>query len=147
MPFKKYQDEERAALVAFLIANGYPNRMGSLRYTQRVTGVDKGQLKRWFLNQDKWCGGEVLVELKMIELKDLLEKHVQANFEEMDKKRDQASFKELAWSGAVMIDKILALEGKASHISESRRSQTWKDIVAEVQAFDPREENKDGSKT
>lgn len=142
MVFKKWQDEERAAMVAFLIANGYPNRVGSVRYTQKITGVDKGQLKRWFLNQDHYCGGEVKVQTKMLELKELLEKEIVSALNGMELKRDSASYKDLSLTVAIYTDKLLAMEGKASNITENRVN-TWQDLVnREKQVFNPVEETK-----
>lgn len=148
MPFVKYQDEFRAALVAFLIANGYPTRPGSVRYTQRITGVDKGQLRRWYANQDKYCGGEVQVKLKMLELQELLEKEIVSALGIMAAKRENASYKDLSFTVAVYTDKVLAMQGKASNVTENRVN-TWQDLVnRENQRFNPVEETKaldDGS--
>jgi hypothetical protein len=142
MVYKKYTEQQRASITAFAISCGYPNRHGSVSYVQKLTKVGNNQIHNWYKEQDKFCGGKEVVKAKMIELEELLEQELSGVFKEMLNKRENASYKDLIVGVGVMTDKLLALRGKASNITENRVS-TWQEIVnAEKQKYNPVEETK-----
>lgn len=140
--YKKYTEEQRASITAFAISCGFPDRYGSVSYVQKLTKVGNGQIHRWYNEQERFCGGKEVVKTKMIELEELLETELAGIFKGMQEKRENASYKELVIGGGIFIDKLLALRGKASNITENRVS-TWEEIVrAEKQKYNPVEETK-----
>ena len=64
----KYSKEDRATVVAFLYASGFPQRRGAIKYTSVKTGVHHKQVRQWSDRIDHFVGLENL-ENKMIDLK------------------------------------------------------------------------------
>lgn len=131
---RKIDDNGRANIIAFAILAGYPNRRGSTDYVlKKISGqtMDYRTLRRWYLNIDL-----DLVEQKIMDLKKLLEVELDAVFEEMSKKRSEASYRDLATTMGIMSDKIILLQGGATNRTETI-SGNWRDVVEAA-----REENR-----
>ena len=141
MPYKKYTPDERANFVAYLLLNGYPNKPGSLRFTQRKTGVDKGQLRRWLDFPDKWCGSFENIEEKMNNLGVIIDKELEEIFEQMKGKREGATYSQLATAAGILLDKMLVLQNKPTSINENRGVVDWMSAIkADRDKYNPVEE-------
>lgn len=127
---KGYTQDERAKMLAFLFSAGYPFRRGAIRYTQEHTGVHNKHLKKWFLNVPKYVGFDNL-KREIMELEKLLEIEVEAVFKELNKKRENATYKELGIIGGIMIDKLVALQGGVNVRTENIAT-SWKEIIDRV---------------
>lgn len=125
MARKAYTQEQKASILAFAIASGYPVRKGSIKYTVANTGIckDPRVIGRWYKTVDR-----DLIEAKVMELKNFVETELTAIFGEMDKKREGASYRDLTTAAGILTDKLIVLEGGVTGRTESI-SGSWKDMI------------------
>jgi transposase-like protein len=114
MARRHYSDEERAACLAALDANG-----GNLGRTARQVGVPESTLKGWRDAPDAAAPAEVRARKKE-ELADLLEAFVRSSVGQLDAKLAAADFRDASTGIAILIDKMRLLRGESTAIHESR---------------------------
>lgn len=119
----KYSENDKAKVIAAAISMGYPSRKGSRRYAREALQHDHRTLTSWYKKVDVG-----LIEKQIMELKDLIDKELTFIFEAMEFKRDTASYKELATSAGILMDKAILLQGGATSRTENI-STSWKDLI------------------
>lgn len=107
MAYQRYSDEERAAGLAALEANG-----GNIRKTARETGIPKSTLIAW--RDSTPSPPDEIRTQKRTELKDLIRSELDGIFAEMGVKRESASYKDLATAAGILLDKDALLNGDAT---------------------------------
>jgi transposase-like protein len=105
----RYSDDQRAAVLAALDANG-----GNLTRTARETGVPRQTIQTWAGQRDAQPVSAELRQENRFSLADLIRAELDAIFEEMHTKRGAANYKELATAAGILADKLLLLEGGAT---------------------------------
>lgn len=123
MPYKKYTEDEKLSIVATALALGYPKRKDSTAIIYKVLGVDHRTVIRF----SKTIDMEKL-EIKIMDLKELIEKELGAVFSEMNEKREKATYKDLSVTAGILLDKAFILNGEATSRTETI-SGNWKDLV------------------
>lgn len=119
----KYDDKYRASAVIMLEAQGYPNVEGALTSVSRHLGVPLTTLNRWYHAKNNPPPSELVTE-KRIEFKEAIKKELQEILGAMPTARGDASYKDLATSFGIMLDKLQLLENKPTNISEHREGRT-----------------------
>jgi transposase-like protein len=115
MPRRHYSDEERAAALAALKANG-----GNIARTAAQVGVPEQTLRQWRDNPDAAAPPQVR-EQKEEQLKDMIERVARESLEVMSEKSGEADYKDLAVGVGILIDKKRLLDGQPTSIAETRR--------------------------
>lgn len=133
----KYSKDDRASILAFAIASGYPLKHGSKQYSHKITKVSPITLNKWFSNIDKYIGMELL-EIKIMDLKHLIETELTNIFGQMENKRESASYRDLTTAAGILSDKLILLQGGVTNRTESI-SGSWKDIVEAAKLEDKTE--------
>lgn len=108
---RSYDDEFRANAVVMLESQGYPQIKGALTAVSRQLSVPAMTLSRWFRGTNNPPPNKVVNE-KRGDLKDLLNKELQAVLEDLPHKRPDADYRALITATGVLVDKIQLLEGK-----------------------------------
>lgn len=120
-----YSDEIKAETLALLDVNN-----GNVRKTSRQTGVPQSTIRDW---RDGKGVVDAVAEIrarKKGEISDLIRDELEAIFEAMKSKRSEATYKELATAGGILIDKMQLLDGDPTSIEEF----TWRDVVEGARA-------------
>lgn len=112
-----YDDEFRASAVAALEGAGYPEQEGSLSRTAQHLGIHRMTLLRWATEKNNPPPRKLVTE-KKAELADLLDAEIRAALTQMGVKRVNASYRDLATSVAIFVDKKQLLMGKPTWIVE-----------------------------
>ena len=112
-PRKRYDDKFRASAVVMLEAAGYPDKKGALSLVGRNLSVPISTLRGWYNATRNPAPAELRNE-KEIDFTIALRKEVGAALGEMDNARQDASYKDLATTIGILIDKLQLLEGKAT---------------------------------
>jgi transposase-like protein len=105
----RYSDEQRAAVLAALDANG-----GNLTRTARETGVPRQTIQTWAGQRD---GQPISAEVRQenrLTLADLIRAELDAIFEAMPGKRQNADYKTLGTVAGILSDKLTLLDGGAT---------------------------------
>ena len=108
--YPQYSDDFRAGAILMLEAAGYPNRSGSLAYASKKLGVAGTTLARWFNAKNNPPPPE-LVREKRFDLRQAVRGELANIFDAMGAVRPDASYKDLAWSAGVLIDKMQLIDG------------------------------------
>lgn len=103
MARRHYSDNDRAAALAVLAANG-----GNLSRTARETGVPRATLQLWMAEPDRAAPPEVRQE-KAFDLAAMFQAELDAVFEAMGRKRSQAHYSDLSRAAGIYTDKLMAL--------------------------------------
>ncbi len=108
---RRYTDEERADLIVMLQSQGYPDKLGALKKVADYAGVSPDVLRRW------WKGTQnpppdKLVAHKKIDLREAIEKELNAIFRDMKVKREDASYRDLGTVAGILFDKKQLIEEK-----------------------------------
>lgn len=101
----RYSDEQRAAVLAALDANG-----GNLSKTARDTGVPKSTLIAWRDNVHVPPPDELRTS-KKLELTELIHAELEAIFETLPGKRNAADYRALTTGAGILVDKLALLQG------------------------------------
>jgi hypothetical protein len=101
----RYSDEQRAAVLAVLKSNG-----GNVSRTARETGVPASTIQTWRDNADTLPPHEVR-EQNRLSLADLIRAELDAIFEIMPGKREDADYKTLGTVVGILTDKLALLDG------------------------------------
>lgn len=135
----RYTDEFRAGAIAWLEGAGYPDTPGALERVAGQLNVPTRTLRRWWTGESNPVPDNI-VTLKKQELADVVKAEVYGILEAMGKTRAEASYKELATAGGIMIDKLQLLQGKPTERTEV--IETWlnglpqseyDDVIAEAE--------------
>lgn len=120
---KRYTEDEKLNLVSVLIANGYKQRKGAMLYTEKKTGVEHRTLAKYYktVDIDK-------LEVKIMELKELIQTELQGIFQEMVNKRSNANYQNLVVAAGILIDKYVVLDGGVTNRTENV-TKDWKVLV------------------
>jgi transposase-like protein len=115
MARRHYSDEERAAALAALKANG-----GNLELTSKQAGVPRNTLKRWVKHPDHAAPAH-LRQKKSRDLGAKLTDLAHQIVDSMPGKIRRASLRDAAVSAGVAIDKARLVQGQPTSINENRR--------------------------
>ncbi len=100
---------------------GYPNKKGALKAVHNHTRIPMPTLFRWFHGQQNPPPSDLVNETK-IDLVAAIKRELADLFPAMAGARDEASYKDMATSAGILIDKLQLLEGKpterVSHLTE-----------------------------
>lgn len=122
----RYMENDKLNFVSILIANGYGIRKGALFYTKKITGCDHRTLVRWYKTVNL-----SLLESRVMELKELIEKELEQIFVEMQNKRDKATYKDLVTGAGILSDKLTVLNGGVNSRDEVI-VKDWRQAVLEA---------------
>lgn len=115
----RYDDAYRASAVLMLQADGYPNKLGALTRVAKHLSIPERTLRRWYKAQQNPPPDNV-VRMKKGELTALLRKEIYAILGEMDRKRDEADYRELATALGIAVDKLQLLAGEPTENARQR---------------------------
>ena len=118
---KQYTDKQRAAAIAMLEGMGYPSKKGALKAVFDHTRIPMPTLYRWFHGLNNPVSSDLVNETK-IDLVAAIKRELIDLFPAMAGTRDNASYKDMATSAGILIDKLQLLEGKPTAINEERAS-------------------------
>lgn len=134
---RRYTDEERATLVAMLLKEGYPDKVGALQYVAEYAKVHTNVLRRWFRSASNPPPTKIVTQ-KVFELKTAIREELDAIFSEMDSKRDDATYRDLGVVAGIMMDKARLLDDQpteriaiehSGQVSIDERRQRIADIL------------------
>jgi transposase-like protein len=107
----RYDDEFRAAAVFELELQGWPDKKGALQAVATHHGIPATTLLRWAKGKQN-PPPDQLVNKKRLNLKKEIKNELAAIFPEMEKARQDASYRDLGTIAAILIDKLQLLENK-----------------------------------
>ena len=110
---RRYTDDFRAGAVVMLESQGYPDVKGALTSTAQHLGIPAMTLHGWYHQKHNPAPTQLLTE-KRLDLKELIRNEIYAALEAAPGARDFAEYKELITGAAILLDKLLLLEGKAT---------------------------------
>ena len=108
-----YSDEDKASAVLMLEVAGYPNSSGALSRTAKETGVPPTTLRDWFTGTHGAPPANVR-QHKKSELTARIEGLIDLALEHAEKVMSGAEFKDTVTSAAILIDKLLLLQGEST---------------------------------
>ena len=108
---RRYDDEFRAGAVVMLEAAGYPDKKGSLSQVASHLGMPISTLSLWYRRKRNPAPTEMQNEKRM-SLAEMLQRELDAIFEEMPNARPDASFRDLGTVAGILIDKRQLLTGQ-----------------------------------
>lgn len=108
-----YSDEDKASAVLMLEVAGYPNSPGALSRTAKETGVPPTTLRDWFTGAHGAPPANVR-QHKKSELTIRIEGLIDLALEHAEKVMSGAEFKDTVTSAAILIDKLLLLQGEST---------------------------------
>jgi transposase-like protein len=106
---RRYTDEERATLVAMLIAEGYPDKKGALSKVATYAQLPPSTLQRWFHGTNNPPPTQLANE-KVFDLKEALQTELQAILKTMPSARADAEYGDLSRALGIITDKLLLLD-------------------------------------
>ncbi|MEN6544445.1 MAG: hypothetical protein ABFE07_00210 [Armatimonadia bacterium] len=109
--YTSYSDEFRASAVLMLDTAGYPNTEGALTRVSEHLGIPINTLKAWFTGAHNPPPAKVR-RRKKIDLQQAIRQELAGLFPQMEGKRIEASYKDLATAAGILIDKLQLIEGK-----------------------------------
>jgi transposase-like protein len=115
---RQYTDNYKVTAVTLLRANDFPNKWGALKATAKQLGINEATLRGWarrgvrYGNPDTAAEVEVLMEEKRLEIKDLIEQALRDAIDALPGKIDDAPYKDVSFTVAVLTDKYLILNDK-----------------------------------
>lgn len=112
---RAYTDEQKAEALAVLKANA-----GNITRTAQHTGIPRKTLAEWSKGNHVSAQAEEMIEEKVDELADKLEKIAHMITDSMPEKIERAGLRDASVSLGVVIDKRNLLIGKPTSISENR---------------------------
>jgi transposase-like protein len=110
-----YTDEFRQESLALLDGNG-----GNIKRTARQLDIPESTLRYW-RDQE---GADFRAQKKG-ELSEIIREELRAIFAEMEIKRKDASYRELATAAGILTDKMQLLDGDPTSINQ----YSWRDVV------------------
>jgi transposase-like protein len=116
VPKRRYSDEEKAAALATLDANG-----GNIAETQRQIGIPYRTLANWAAEERNGTMHEDVANLgniKKIDLAQRLEEIARELADAMPDKIERANLQQVATSMAIAIDKMQLLRGAPTSITD-----------------------------
>lgn len=114
---RRYTDNERAVYVELLIAAGWPDRKGALAASSRRSGVPMSTLLGWARATRNPPPANARIE-KRFDLQVAIRAELEAIFEAMNTKRDEASYKDLTVAAGILTEKDQLLAGGATNRTE-----------------------------
>lgn len=108
---RRYTDEERASLVVMLESEGYPTKKGALQKVADYAKIPPSTLQRWFHGTNNPPPTQ-LANKKKIDLRQAIEEELNAIFNEMVSKREDASYRDLGTVAGILFDKKQLIEEK-----------------------------------
>lgn len=118
-PQPDYSDSFKAIAIAKLFLAGYPDFPGALRKVSMELGVSHQTLSRWA----KGIGTAIqpsLVNAALDAMETSINDELDKILKTMDKKRDDAHFRELALAFGILFDKAQILRGAPTRRTEMR---------------------------
>ena len=115
---KRFSDDFRASAIVALQAAGYPSKKGALISVAESFGVSYQNLSRWF-NEVQNPPPQEIVHEKKDGLADLIRSEIYGILKEMDVKRPEASYRDLATSLGIATDKLQLLTGAPTENSKT----------------------------
>ena len=132
MSKRRYDDKFRASAVVMLEAAGYPDKVGALARVSKATGAPPSTLSGWFKRSSNPPPSDIRDE-KELDLVQALKDELTAIFPAMAGVREDASYRELAISAAIMIDKLQLLKGGPTDRTEHIHTDDISDqILADI---------------
>lgn len=131
---RNYSDQEKAAIVAELIAEGYPEEY-ALGNVSRRHNIPRRTLKRWYLHVRKEPTPEKVHEAKA-SLGSLLEDYLRAalplslDMIQSENASNRIRLKDLFVTIGIAVEKLQLLKGSPTQITEERAS--WKQEAKEA---------------
>jgi len=141
--YKRYDDEFRASAVLMLKAAGYPDTTGAIGRVSSHLSVPESTLRGWYRGTRNPPPAKMRAE-KAFDLKIALKQEITLIFDEMDNTRAEASYRDLGWVGAVLIDKLRLVQDEPTAIIKLQRAveqgavspeqvrQRWPTLAEEV---------------
>lgn len=120
-PQPDYDEKFKAVAVARLYMEGYPEFPGALRKVSAELGLTHQTLSRWA----KGTGTSVppaLVAMAVDAMGSAIDSQLEKILQEMDAKRGDANFKDLALTFGILFDKRQLLMGAPTHRTETIHS-------------------------
>jgi len=125
MAYITYTNEHKAAVMALAISAGYPKR-GSKLYIKQISGSKHETLDRWYKTVNL-----KLLDDKIMELQELIEKELKSIFGSMDEKRKSATYKDLVTGVGILSDKYIVLTGGTNSRNETI-IKDWRQAVLDA---------------
>lgn len=123
----QYSDEFRASAVLLLESEGYPDERGAITRVSDHLHVPRSTLKGWFNKANNPEPAQIR-QIKKAEIVDLLRAEIYAALDEMKNSREFASYKDLATSFGIFIDKLQLLSGEPT---QRIKHDDWRDEAIE----------------
>lgn len=135
---KRYTDDFRATAVTMLDALGYDgngDKTGALTKVSNEYNVPLSTLRGWWTAEHNPAPAEVR-SIKNDEIIGLIRKEIYGALTEMPNARPEANYKDLATAGAILIDKLQLLQGKATeriehsgHVTHEERTKRITELL------------------
>lgn len=106
-----YTDDFRANAVVMLQAEGYPDKKGALTRIATQLKVPARTLSRWF-NHENNPPPDIIVKKKRGDLVERINDELDSILDAFTGVRPDASYRDLATSFGIMVDKLQLLTGK-----------------------------------
>lgn len=114
---RTYTDKFRAGALVLLQGEGYPEQFGALSRVSTHLDVPESTLRGWW-NAEYSDDFADLRAQKKREVRDLLDDEIREALQTMTGKRDEATYRDLATTIAIFIDKKQLLAGKPTSRAE-----------------------------
>jgi hypothetical protein len=131
MPKRHYSDEEKAAALAALKANG-----GNIDRTAQQVGVPRNTLRRWIVHPDH-AAPPHLRQQKTLDLSAKLENIANLLADAIPDKIGPATVLQCATSMAIAIDKKRVLDEKPSRVDLTTGGNPFTQILQATSEFQP----------
>ena len=114
---RRYDDKFRANAVIMLQAAGYPDKKGSLQRVANHLSVPSSTLHGWVNGNSNPPPSDVQIEKKE-DVIAAIQNELARLFPELDKARQDATYRELMVAMGIMVDKWLLLAGEPTERKE-----------------------------
>lgn len=116
--YRVYTDKFKATVLLMLEAAGGPHHHNAMAQVARKYGVPYRTLQGWVNNGVKQIDIQAKTEIDELiadtrqELVELFDTEVRSILNTLGDRRDEASYKDLAWAAAVFVDKLQLLNNR-----------------------------------
>jgi len=128
---RHYSDKFKAGALVMLQAQGYPENARALEGVARHLRIPGRTLRRWFTGENGRPPDEVVLESKK-ELAELFEDEIRQIMRVAEFVREDANYRDLITSAAILTDKRELLHGKPTERSQQQISVSGLEHLAKM---------------
>jgi transposase-like protein len=115
---RRYDDEFRSSAIVILEGSGYPDKKGALQTVSQNLDVPESTLRGWYSSYRNPPPAKLRDE-KKVDFTECIQSELQNIFQQMSKKRPDASYKDLVTGAGILIDKLQILSGGPTEITRT----------------------------